>query len=65
MAVDGPECGPSFAKGKNMNLISQSADLLVPALAARFAETVDGVLPAGPLALVDFPDHSNVGDSAI
>lgn len=44
---------------------SQSAGLLVPALAARFAETVDGVLPAGPLALVDFPDHSNVGDSAI
>lgn len=48
-----------------MNPISQSADLLVPALAARFADTVDGILPAGPLALVDFPDHSNVGDSAI
>lgn len=48
-----------------MNPISQSADQLVPALAARFAKTVDGVLPAGPLALVDFPDHSNVGDSAI
>jgi exopolysaccharide biosynthesis predicted pyruvyltransferase EpsI len=44
---------------------SQSADVLVAALAARFAETMDGVLPAGPLALVDFPDHSNVGDSAI
>lgn len=44
---------------------SQGAEQLIATLAARFAETVDGLLPAGPLALVDFPDHSNVGDSAI
>lgn len=43
----------------------QSAGQLVPALADRFAATIDAVLPPGPLALVDFPDHSNVGDSAI
>ncbi|MCW4461909.1 polysaccharide pyruvyl transferase family protein [Sphingomonas sp. BT-65] len=43
----------------------QPADQLVPELAGRFAAGVDAVLPPGPLALVDFPDHSNVGDSAI
>lgn len=43
----------------------QTADQLVPELAGRFAAGIDAVLPPGPLALVDFPDHSNVGDSAI
>jgi pyruvyl transferase EpsO len=39
------------------------------ALVARLADAVDtclaGAVPDGPVALVDFPDHSNVGDSAI
>ncbi|MFC3786563.1 pyruvyl transferase EpsO [Sphingopyxis italica] len=43
----------------------KSADLLVGELADHFARILDAVLPAGKLALVDFPDHSNVGDSAI
>ena len=43
----------------------KSADLLIGELADHFAQVLDAVLPAGKLALVDFPDHSNVGDSAI
>lgn len=43
----------------------KTADQLVGELAQRFAQTLDIVLPPGKLALVDFPDHSNVGDSAI
>ena len=43
----------------------KSADLLVGELADHFARILDAVLPAGRLALVDFPDHSNVGESAI
>lgn len=42
-----------------------SADKVVATLADRFASTLDRILPGGKLALVDFPDHSNVGDSAI
>src|SRR3546814_10686068 len=43
----------------------KTADHLVGELARRFSATLDTVLPSGKLALVDFPDHSNVGDSAI
>lgn len=43
----------------------KTADQLVGELAHRFTRVLDAVLPSGQLALVDFPDHSNVGDSAI
>lgn len=43
----------------------KTADQLVGELSQRFARVLDAVLPSGKLALVDFPDHSNVGDSAI
>src|SRR3546814_20075026 len=46
-------------------MTKKSADLLVGELADHFARVLNAVLPAGKLALVDFPDHSNVGDSAI
>lgn len=46
-------------------MTTKTADQLVGDLAQRFAHILDGVLPAGRVALVDFPDHSNVGDSAI
>ena len=42
-----------------------SADELVAQLQARVGDELAQAIPAGPLALVDFPDHSNVGDSAI
>lgn len=42
-----------------------AADQLVAQLAAQVDEVFTAVVPAGPLALVDFPDYSNVGDSAI
>lgn len=45
--------------------MTQTADHVVTTLADRFATTLDKILPPGKLALVDFPDHSNVGDSAI
>jgi len=44
---------------------NKTADQLVGELAQRFAQVLDTVLPPGKIALVDFPDHSNVGDSAI
>ena len=46
-------------------MIKKNADQLVGELADHFASVLDAVLPSGKLALVDFPDHSNVGDSAI
>lgn len=46
-------------------MTTKTADQLVGELAQRFAQVLDSVLPAGRIALVDFPDHSNVGDSAI
>jgi exopolysaccharide biosynthesis predicted pyruvyltransferase EpsI len=46
-------------------MTKKTADQLVGELAQRFARVLDAVLPSGKLALVDFPDHSNVGDSAI
>ena len=46
-------------------MTKKTADQLVGELAQRFSQQLDRVLPAGQLALVDFPDHSNVGDSAI
>src|SRR3546814_1174114 len=50
---------------KEPDMTMKSADLLVGELADHFARILDAVLPSGKLALVDFPDHSNVGDSAI
>lgn len=46
-------------------MMKKTADQLVGELAGRFAQELDRSLPTGELALVDFPDHSNVGDSAI
>lgn len=46
-------------------MTKKSADQLVGELARHFARVLDAALPSGKLALVDFPDHSNVGDSAI
>ncbi|MBO9695084.1 MAG: polysaccharide pyruvyl transferase family protein [Sphingopyxis sp.] len=46
-------------------MTKKSANQLVGELARHFARVLDAVLPTGKLALVDFPDHSNVGDSAI
>ena len=46
-------------------MTKKTADQLVGELARHFARVLDAVLPSGKLALVDFPDHSNVGDSAI
>lgn len=46
-------------------MTKKTADQLVGELARNFTRVLDSVLPSGELALVDFPDHSNVGDSAI
>jgi exopolysaccharide biosynthesis predicted pyruvyltransferase EpsI len=62
MARDGDGDRIPFQKGPNL---TQTADQVVATLADRFATTLDKILPPGKLALVDFPDHSNVGDSAI
>lgn len=59
---DSGSCLP-FEKGPH--LTTASADRVIATLANRFASTLGGILPPGRLALVDFPDHSNVGDSAI
>ncbi len=48
-----------------MNTARKSADEVVGALGKCFADAMDATIPAGAHALVDFPDHSNVGDSAI
>lgn len=42
-----------------------AADLLVSMLRERIANELSNVIPTGPVSLVDFPDHPNVGDSAI
>lgn len=42
-----------------------TADELVAELRERVSNMFAAAIPPGPLALVDFPDHSNVGDSAI
>ncbi|MBK5265680.1 MAG: polysaccharide pyruvyl transferase family protein [Alphaproteobacteria bacterium] len=42
-----------------------SADVLVQSLRQRLSDCFAKAIPDGPLALVDFPDYSNVGDSAI
>jgi exopolysaccharide biosynthesis predicted pyruvyltransferase EpsI len=42
-----------------------AADTLVAALKTDIAACFAAVVPPGPVALVDFPNHSNVGDSAI
>lgn len=43
----------------------QTADALIGSLRARLSSVLADAIPPGPLALVDFPDHPNVGDSAI
>jgi exopolysaccharide biosynthesis predicted pyruvyltransferase EpsI len=43
----------------------RSAATLVASLKAEIAACFGAYIPAGPVALLDFPDHSNVGDSAI
>lgn len=63
MAQDDPGSRLSLEKGPH--LTPASTDQVVGTLASRFASTLDRILPPGRLALVDFPDHSNVGDSAI
>ncbi|WP_051010008.1 polysaccharide pyruvyl transferase family protein [Novosphingobium sp. PP1Y] len=42
-----------------------TAQTLIRALGEELGNVFSQTIPAGPLALVDFPDHSNVGDSAI
>jgi exopolysaccharide biosynthesis predicted pyruvyltransferase EpsI len=42
-----------------------TADALAGALRAGLGDAFAAAIPPGPVALVDFPDHSNVGDSAI
>lgn len=42
-----------------------TADALVAELREGVAHSFATAIPPGPVALVDFPDHSNVGDSAI
>lgn len=42
-----------------------SANQLVGELQAKVGDLFARTIPSGPVALVDFPDHSNVGDSAI
>ncbi|WP_174888114.1 polysaccharide pyruvyl transferase family protein, partial [Novosphingobium pentaromativorans] len=42
-----------------------SAQPLIRALGEELGNVFSQTIPTGPLALVDFPDHSNVGDSAI
>ena len=41
------------------------ADPLIAELAAKVSSSLAEVVSPGPYALLDFPDHSNVGDSAI
>jgi pyruvyl transferase EpsO len=41
------------------------ADPLIAKLAGKVLSALAKVVPPGPYALLDFPDHSNVGDSAI
>lgn len=48
-----------------MTMSPDSASAIIAGLADRFAATLGRVVPDGPVALVDFPDHANVGDSAI
>jgi len=43
----------------------QAADELVRTLRDLVGNVFAATIPPGPVALVDFPDHSNVGDSAI
>src|SRR3546814_18201876 len=38
---------------------------LIGQLQKVIKDTLSAIIPTGPLALVDYPDHSNVGDSAI
>jgi len=45
--------------------LPQTADALIADLQRRYTAVIDAALPPGDVALVDFPDYSNVGDSAI
>lgn len=42
-----------------------SADELIARLRAGVADALAAAIPPGPVSLVDYPAHSNVGDSAI
>lgn len=42
-----------------------AADELIAELREGVAHSFATAIPPGPVALIDFPDHSNVGDSAI
>jgi pyruvyl transferase EpsO len=42
-----------------------TANQLIAKLNGDIESTLAKLIPAGPLALVDYPNHSNVGDSAI
>jgi len=44
---------------------TRSVATVIAALRAKIDGTISPLLDAGPVALIDFPDHSNVGDSAI
>jgi exopolysaccharide biosynthesis protein PssK len=43
---------------------SASAEIFAR-LADQYARSLDALVPPGPVALLDFPNHPNVGDSAI
>lgn len=48
-----------------LNIGGLSARELVRSLGAQIGACFADSIPPGPVSLVDFPDHSNVGDSAI
>ncbi|HEX7656221.1 MAG TPA: polysaccharide pyruvyl transferase family protein [Sphingomonas sp.] len=45
--------------------LSRSANAVIAELDDRIDRTIAPLLDGAPVALVDFPDHANVGDSAI
>lgn len=58
----GADAGQSPEKSE---WFTASADDVVAGLKAHLSSTLSSVVPDGPIALVDYPDHSNVGDCAI
>ena len=44
---------------------SLGADAVIARIQAQIRATLDPIVPAAPLAMVDYPDYANVGDSAI
>jgi hypothetical protein len=51
--------------GGGMSTGTEERDGLLRRLRAAVATELGGIAGRGPFALVDFPDHANVGDSAI